>query len=72
MDYWPKTPEERLAAFRQIVADKSYAKIDGTAIDLTTANIVCQAHDALNPDNQAKFRALPTVKMALVALKLAR
>lgn len=28
-------------------------------LDAVTANVVCQVHDALSPDRQKKFNALP-------------
>ena len=71
LECWPKTNEERIAAFRRIVAECQYAKLENTMIDLFSANCVVQVYDALNPENQAKFSALPAGKMALVALKLA-
>lgn len=30
-----------------------------TWLDAVTANVVCQVHDALSPDRQEKFEALP-------------
>jgi hypothetical protein len=71
MEFWPTTPEERVEAFRTIVRDKTFAKIDGTAIDLTTASFVCQILDAINDDNKRKFIAMDAKRMALIALKLA-
>lgn len=38
-----------------------------TVVDLFTASTVCQVHDALKPENQAKFASLPLVRMAEVA-----
>lgn len=32
---------------------------DWTWLDAVTANVVCQVHDALSPDRQEKFEALP-------------
>jgi hypothetical protein len=64
------TPDERVAAFRKIVAEKQYAKIDGVMVDLFSASAVVQVYDALNPDNQKKYAAMPASKMAAVAFQL--
>lgn len=72
MDHWPTTPEERIAAFRAIVTEWDYAKIDGVMVDGFTASVVVQVYDALNDANRAKFSALSAKKMALVALKLTK
>jgi hypothetical protein len=66
----PKTPEERIAAIRRIVTEGQYAKVDGTMIDLFSASAVIGVYDKLNPENQAKYAAMPAGKMALVAFKL--
>jgi hypothetical protein len=64
------TPDERVAAFRKIVAEKQYAKIDGVMVDLFSASAVVQVYDALNPDNQKKYAAMPAAKMAAAAFQL--
>mgnify|MGYP006863482165 CR=1 FL=1 len=64
------TPAERIAAIRQVVSDKQYAKIDGTMADLFTCSAIIQIYDALNDANQTKFSALPFAKMGLIAFEL--
>lgn len=71
IDCWPKTGQERIDAFRRIVTECQYAKIDGAMIDLFSANCVVQIYDVLSDMNKEKYAALPANKMALVALKLA-
>ncbi len=71
-DHWPETGAERVDAFRQIVAEGSLAKIDGSAIDLSSAHAVVSVYDALNDENKLKFSKLPAVTMALTAWKLVR
>ena len=55
---------------RDVVETKSAARIDGLLLDLFTASAVIQVHDALNPDNQGKFAALPLRRMVDVTWKL--
>jgi len=64
--------QDRIAAIRQVVADKQYAKIDNCMADLFTASIVLQVYDALNDVNKAKFAACEWPKMASIALKLTK
>lgn len=71
MEHHPKTPEERIAAFRQIIDEGAYAKIDGTMIDLFTANCVVQVYDALNDKNKANFSKMIAPRMGHVAFQLA-
>lgn len=66
----PKTPAERIAAVRQIVAEHQYAKIDGHMVDGFSASAIVQVYDALNDVNKAKYAAMPVDKMAAVAFKL--
>ncbi len=70
MDHWPKTSEERIAAFRRIVDGKTYAKIDGIMIDMTTAHVVVTVYNALNKANQQKFAEHKSLYMANIAFKL--
>lgn len=65
-----ESPDERIAAFRRIVAEKQYAKIDGTMIDLFSASVVVNVYDALNEENRAKFAAMRADRMGIVAFKL--
>jgi hypothetical protein len=63
-------PAVKLAAFRRIVDEKSFAKIDGYGVDLFSASAVVQIHDALNEQNRARYLALSVPKMADVAFRL--
>jgi len=67
----PATGQERIAAFRRIVAEGQYAKIDGVMMDLFSASTVLAVYDALNETNREKFSSMPAPKMAVVAFKLA-
>lgn len=68
----PATGEERIAAFRRIVEEHQYAKIDGTMIDAFGASAVVAVYDALNETNRARFSAMPAGKMAVLALRLCK
>jgi hypothetical protein len=67
----PQTPEQRIAAFRGIVARGAFAKIDGTDIDLFSASHVVQIYDALSPENRARFANMRAHQMVSIAYKLA-
>ena len=68
----PLTGEQRIGAFRSIVANKQYAKIDGCMIDLFSAGYVVQVYDALSEANQTKYAAMPAPVMVSVAFKVAK
>ena len=57
-------------ALRQIVADKQMGKVDGTSVDMTSANVILQVLDALNPQNREKYLNLPVKDMAAIAFKM--
>jgi 23S rRNA G2069 N7-methylase RlmK/C1962 C5-methylase RlmI len=69
MEHHPKTGEERINAFRQIVNDCAYAKIDGTMVDLFTASCVVQIYDTLSEQNQMKYAEHQAHCMAHLAFK---
>lgn len=64
--------EERIAAFRKIVEEKSFAIIDNVTVDLFSASHVVQVYDAINDANKAKYRELPVQKMVGIAYALAK
>jgi hypothetical protein len=70
VEYWPKTDEQRITAFRNIVEKAQYAKVDGVMVDLFSASAVTQVYDALNPINRVKFSILPAYRMVEVAFRL--
>lgn len=67
----PANATERIDAVREII-EHGYAKIDGYAVDLTTAHAIVTVYDALNDTNREKFASLPVNKMASVAWKLVK
>lgn len=66
------TPAERVAAFRQIVTDRQYAKIDGVMVDLFSASAVVAVCDALSPAAQEKFSSFTAPAMVSIAFKLTK
>ena len=67
-----RTPEEKIAGIRQIVTERQYAKVDGMTVDGFSASAIIQVYDALNPENRAKYAALPINRMATIAFKLCK
>lgn len=66
----PMSGAERIAAFRRIVAECQYAKIDGCMVDLFSASAVVRVYDALSEENKAKYSAMPAGRMAVLAFKV--
>lgn len=64
------TPDERIAAIRNIVTERQYAKVDGIMVDLFTASHIIAVYDALNETNRAKYAAMPVARMAQMAFSL--
>lgn len=55
--------ERRIKILNRILDDGSAEKIDGTLIDLVTANMLKTVHDALKPANQKTFDKIPLRKL---------
>lgn len=66
----PTSGAERIAAIRQVVTDKQYAKIDGCMMDLWSASAIVAVYDKLSPLNQEKYHNLPAPRMAQIAFQL--
>jgi hypothetical protein len=60
----------RIDRLRHIVEHKQAARVEGLLMDLFTASMLVQIHDALNKTNRAEFLALPLRKMVSVGWKL--
>ncbi|MFF4699868.1 hypothetical protein [Streptomyces chattanoogensis] len=63
--------EGRMGTFRRIVTLHQCEEIDGVMVDATSAQVVVQVYDALKPENQAKMRDMPVVRMCEIALQFA-
>ena len=61
---------DRIDQLKEIVKNKQHAKVDGVSVDLFTTNAITTVYDALSPENQERYRALPVVKMAKLAFAL--
>ena len=54
----------------QIVENKQYAKINGTTIDLTTANIILSVYNQINDKNKALLLSKPLNQIISICYKL--
>ena len=70
--HMPDSAQERIDAIRSVVTGSSYAKVDGSCMDLTTAGAIVAVYDALNEENKVKFASFPAHKMATIAWKLVK
>lgn len=68
----PKPKGDRMTKIRSVVDARQCARIEGKFVDLTTAHMLVQVHDALSQDNQKKFAAMPLAKMVDVGWKLCK
>ena len=69
-DDFKEPGQARIAAFRVIVSQCQYAKIDGIMVDLFSASAILKVYDAISDVNQAKYRHMPVTRMAGIAFKL--
>lgn len=51
----------RIEKFRAVVSKKSCMTIEGQPVDLFSANVVVQIHDALKPENRDRLMGRKTV-----------
>ncbi len=65
-------PEEKINRLREIVKEHQCEKLEGTLIDVQTANVILTVHDSkdLSEENRQKFVNLPLRQMASIAWKL--
>lgn len=62
----------RIEKLRAIVEAKSFMEIEGVPVDMQSANVVVQVHDALNEENQATLMARSTITSVIdIAWKVA-
>lgn len=55
---------------RFIVNHRQANRVDGLYVDMNTANVIIQVHNALNDKNKILFVSMNIRKMATVAFKL--
>lgn len=60
----------KIDKFRAIVSRHAMQSIDGTLIDVQSANAVITVYDNISPEHQQKFIAMPAYRMATVAWKV--
>lgn len=61
---------EGLQRIREIVEQKTYAKVNEVCVDLFSASYVIALHDNLKPENQAKLLEMPVARVVDIAFKL--
>jgi hypothetical protein len=62
----PKPKGTRIEKLRQVVARHQASRIEGKLVDAFTAQMLVKVHDALKPEDQAKFMGMPFMKMVKV------
>ena len=62
---------QKIQFFRDIVDTNSYKEHDNMIVDLFTASIVVQIHDALNDENREKLLSLSIEEICFFSLQLA-
>lgn len=65
---WP-TADKSIATFRLMVAEHCSFMIDGTFVDMQTANAIVTVYDALQPETQARFEQCSLSRMSSIAWK---
>lgn len=68
----PKPQGTRIEKIRSVVSSGQASRVEGLFLDITTANMLINIHDALSPANQVTFVALPLRKMVQVGWKLVK
>jgi hypothetical protein len=63
--------EKLLEVLRYMVSEKMGAEVNGVFVDISSANLIVQIADKLNPQNRAKFLGLPVGAMGSMAWELA-
>jgi hypothetical protein len=58
---------KRYEAAKEIVADSTAKKVEGLLLDLTTARVLVQLYEVLNPESQANFDKPPLVNLVKFA-----
>lgn len=59
-----------IAACRQIIADHSFAKINGLMVDAFSASAIIAVHDAIGGAQRDRFLAMPVEQMASLSFKV--
>jgi hypothetical protein len=65
------TGEDLYSKIKKIVDDKSMGKIDGTKIDLTSANMMLSVLDKLKPETRTKALSQGVKKLLNITMKVA-
>jgi len=66
----PRRASSWLASARRIVDTETGDMVEGTLLDLFSASVMVQVHDALSPANRTRFAAMSVAKAHSVAFQL--
>lgn len=60
----------KIELMREIVEGHSYKEIEGTIVDVQTANLIIKVYEGLGESNRDHFASQSIVKMADISWKL--
>ncbi len=66
-EFAASTDEEKVAAFKWIVDNRSFASINGQPVDLFSASTVLSVYERLTPENRSKLLDRPTSRIVTMA-----
>lgn len=73
MTWIEEAPEgTKIEKIRGILRDRSIRRVEGSPVDVQTANAIITVYDALSEKSQEKMREFSVGRMASVAWKLVR
>lgn len=61
----------RMEKFKSIVSRRTFNRVEGTPVDLFTAQAVVTVYEALSAANRERFLSMPVSRMCATALRLA-
>lgn len=67
-----ESEHEKMQAIRDIVLGHSYRVVDGSTLDVVTANMLITVYDALSVENKTKFASFSIPKMVSIGWKLVK
>jgi hypothetical protein len=69
-EYITESDGEKIEAFRQVVFNQAYAKIDSVAVDTYSASAVLEVFSRINDENKAKYIKASVPAMVVTAFRL--
>lgn len=59
----PGAVSQRYVIAKRVVTNSQYEMLEGTLLDLQTANVMVLVYEAIKPENQAKFDRIPLMRL---------